>query len=119
MSTREISMTASSLEQKPPVGDGRRAVVPSSMTSDGPTYGYAAANIAGGLLFVSGQLGFDENDALPTDPAEQGGHALRRLGVVLAEAGCDYGDVAELRTYHVGNLAETNEWLLPAKSALF
>jgi enamine deaminase RidA (YjgF/YER057c/UK114 family) len=96
----------------------RTAIVPTSMVSDGPTYGFAAGNAYGGLLFVSGQLGFSMDGDLPSDPASQGQNALHRLGLVLADAGCSFADIVELRTFHIGDLNDANEWFLPAKAEL-
>ncbi|MFF3573383.1 Rid family hydrolase [Nocardia jiangxiensis] len=89
------------------------------MAGDGPTYGFAPGHIAGGYLFVSGQLGLYATGDVPEDPATQGRLALEALGEVLAEAGCTFADVTSLHTFHVGSIAEANIWFLPAKAALF
>lgn len=98
---------------------GRRAVVPASMVSDGPNFGLSAGHVANGLLFVSGQLGIDEDGSFPEEPGEQARIALQRLGIVLEAAGCTYADVVELKTFHVGRLPEVNSWFLELKAPLF
>jgi len=64
--------------------------------------GYTHAVQAGGLLFVSGQIGLDEQGELvgPGDIGEQTRQALRNLGAVLAAAGAGFADIVKL-TYFV------------------
>lgn len=97
-----------------------RVVVPAGMEAGVQRYRSVPARIAGDLVFVSGQIGSIGPDGTPvTDPAEQARLALDSLGVVLAEAGCGFGDVVELTTYHTGGWAAAEETFVPAKADLF
>ena len=63
--------------------------------------GYANGIAAEGtLVFVGGQIGWDETGAFPAaDLAGQVGQALRNIVAVLAEAGAQPTDVARLTWY--------------------
>jgi enamine deaminase RidA (YjgF/YER057c/UK114 family) len=51
------------------------------------------------LVFVGGQIGWDENGAFADDLAGQVGQALRNIVAVLAEAGAGPEHVARLTWY--------------------
>jgi len=67
--------------------------------------GYSHAVQAGGLLFVSGQVAFDEAGAIVGvgDMQAQTRQALRNLGAVLEAAGATFADVVKL-TYFVRDI---------------
>ena len=79
------------------------------------TYGLAPGVRFGNLVFVSGQLGIDEDGTIPADGARQAELAFRALESVLAEAGATLADIVQLQTFHKGGMAESNEWFLPVK----
>ncbi len=62
---------------------------------------YSQGIAAGGMVFVSGQLGLDpETGALSgTDLASQAKQALANLAAVLQAAGCKLGDVAAVDVF--------------------
>ncbi len=63
-------------------------------------YGYSDAVAAGGLVFFSGQVGFDENGKLPADPEQQYRLAFAAVDEVLKKAGLSRSDLVELLTFH-------------------
>lgn len=64
--------------------------------------GYSHAMLAGGLIFVSGQVAFDSDGAIVgvDDIGAQARQAFRNLAAVLEAAGATFADVAKL-TYFV------------------
>ncbi|WP_138464278.1 Rid family hydrolase [Poseidonocella sp. HB161398] len=95
------------------------AIVPAGMESAGPDYGFAPGRVAGGLLFVSGQIGVDGTGALGATEQEQARLALANLGRVLEAAGCGFADIVEMTTMHVGDCTKVNAWFLDLKKDLF
>jgi reactive intermediate/imine deaminase len=67
--------------------------------------GYSHAMQAGGLIFVSGQVAFDQHGSVVGigDVGEQARQAFRNLGAVLEAAGASFADVAKL-TYFVRDI---------------
>lgn len=63
-------------------------------------YDYSDAVTAGGLVFVSGQVGFDENGNYPADPEQQYRLAFAAVDEVLKKAGLSRSDLVELVTFH-------------------
>ncbi|MFF7247363.1 RidA family protein [Embleya sp. NPDC008237] len=69
-------------------------------------YKISQAIRAGGLIFVSGQAGFDENGrTVEGGFLEQGRQAFRNVERVLAEAGATLADVVKVGIF-VRNMAE-------------
>jgi 2-iminobutanoate/2-iminopropanoate deaminase len=67
---------------------------------------YSPAVSAGGLLFVSGQLGIEPvSGALESGVQLQAERAIRNLKSLLAAAGLDLGDVAKT-TIFLANMAD-------------
>ena len=64
-------------------------------------YGYAPAIASGDFLFVSGQVGVDDDGKPVTDPAAQAEAAFANLAEVLDAAGCSFDHVLEMTSYHV------------------
>ncbi|WVT78144.1 Rid family hydrolase (plasmid) [Sinorhizobium chiapasense] len=96
-----------------------KAIVPAGMEGAGPAYGFAPGRVAGGFLFVAGQIGMDRNGNLGQTVQEQASMALNNLELVLKEAGCTLADVVVLNTFHVGDCTTVNEWFLPLKKDIF
>lgn len=73
---------------------------------------YAQGRIGGGLVFVSGQLGFDpaSGDFVGGDFASQARQALKNLKAVLEAAGCRLSDVIAVDVFLIdmGNFVEFN-----------
>ena len=79
----------------------RQLIVPDSMRRILEVAGYAPAVKIGPLLFCSGQVGRTADLEVIADPAAQFAACWENLRLVLAEAGCDFGDVVDMTTYHV------------------
>jgi 2-iminobutanoate/2-iminopropanoate deaminase len=74
---------------------------------------YSQANIAGGFVFVSGQLGMDESTGSFVEGAvkEQTEKALRNMTAILDAAGCTLDDVTACTVYlkDMNDFTEMNE----------
>ena len=79
--------------------EDRQVIVPVGMENIFERYHYAPGIRAGGFLFVSGQVGRDENLNVVTEAAAQFAQAFENVGKVLRAAGLDFKDVVELETY--------------------
>lgn len=61
---------------------------------------YSQAVAAGGMLYVSGQLGLNpETMTLPADFSDQAEQALKNLGAILKEAGCSVEDIVSVDVF--------------------
>jgi len=58
---------------------------------------------AGDLLFVTGQIGFDDDGTFPDDFGAQVENVFRHLDRILADAGTTWSSVVQLRSFHVGD----------------
>jgi enamine deaminase RidA (YjgF/YER057c/UK114 family) len=76
------------------------AVVPARMKAAADAYEYSPGAVAGGLVFVSGQVGLDEARHAIEDPEQQFVAAFENLVAVLREAGATCADVVDLTTFH-------------------
>jgi len=76
--------------------------VPYTARSVSSPPGYSHAMLAGGLIFVSGQVAFDGDGSIVgvDDIGAQTRQAFRNLAAVLEAAGATFADVAKL-TYFV------------------
>ena len=77
----------------------RQVIVPAGMENIYERYHYALGVRGGDFLFVSGQVGRDENLNVVADAAAQFAQAFENVGRVLQAAGLDFEDVVELETY--------------------
>jgi 2-iminobutanoate/2-iminopropanoate deaminase len=86
----------------------RDVIVPADMEIFHTHYRFAPAVRAGGLLFLSGQLGLLDigSVTLADGLAAQIDSALRNIGKVLTEAGRDYDAIVEINSFHVGALSD-------------
>lgn len=77
-----------------------------------PVANYSQATRVGGLLFLSGQGGFDPDtmQLAGTDMTSQTRQALKNLGAVLEEAGADFSNVVSIRYFITdhGHFGEMN-----------
>lgn len=64
---------------------------------------YSHAVRAGGMVFLSGQLGLDaaSGELVAGDVAQQTERTMQNLGAVLAAAGCSFDDVVRTTIYVV------------------
>lgn len=64
-------------------------------------------DLPSGLVFISGQVAWDrEGKVVGSNVAEQTAHALDKLTIALAEAGCRPKDVRSVRVYVRGEVAD-------------
>jgi enamine deaminase RidA (YjgF/YER057c/UK114 family) len=84
----------------------KTAIIPAGSEGLYRNFHFAPAIKAGGLLFISGQLGLTP-ERRPADgiPA-QIDLAFESIGRILGEAGLDYSAIVELGSFHVGPLAD-------------
>lgn len=64
-------------------------------------YGYSPAVRSAGFLFLSGQVGADDEGVAIADPEAQIRQAFSNLGRVLEAAGCGFDDIVDVTTFHV------------------
>lgn len=77
---------------------GAEFINPDTLGPKGVAYSQGA--IAGDLVFVAGQVGFDENDQLVgSDVASQTRQTLARVQAVLKEAGAELPDVVQATVF--------------------
>jgi enamine deaminase RidA (YjgF/YER057c/UK114 family) len=89
------------------------------MRQDVDSYRLSPGLAYGDLIFLSGQIGFEADGTLPTDPARQAELAFRRVAAVLAEAGGSLHDVLTITSYHVGRFWEAEQWFRPVAESVF
>lgn len=79
----------------------RLPIVPDAMRAVPETRGYLPGLLAGGFVFVAGQVGRTPDFRVIEDPAAQFAACFENLRLVLAAAGCGFDDIVELTTFHV------------------
>lgn len=77
----------------------KRLIVPPGMENIVEKYHYAPGRLVDGILYLSGQVGRDEDLRIVPDPEAQFHQAFRNVGRVLAAGGCGFDDVFELETW--------------------
>ncbi|SFV25070.1 RidA family protein [Micrococcus terreus] len=93
------------------------SVLPESMIEDYQEFHFSPGFEAGGLLFISGQIGVDASGGVPDQPAEQARCAFERIGTILAEAGLGFEDIASITSHHVGEVTEIFGWFPEVKDS--
>lgn len=84
----------------------RDAVFPAGRQALYETNRYSAAIRSGDLLFVSGQVGSREDGSPEPDFAKQVRLAFDNLTAVLQAAGCGFGDVVDVTSFHTDPQAQ-------------
>lgn len=79
---------------------GHQPIIPTGMAAVYDNVHYAPAVRAGQLVFISGQIGRDENMQLVEDKAAQFVQVFENMKKVLAEAGADFSDVVDVISFH-------------------
>jgi enamine deaminase RidA (YjgF/YER057c/UK114 family) len=77
----------------------RQLIVPPGMENLVQRFHYAPGVLVGDTLYVSGQVGRDENLQVISDPVAQFEQAFRNVGKVLDAAGFSFTEVVELETW--------------------
>ncbi|MBV1693152.1 MAG: RidA family protein [Hyphomicrobiales bacterium] len=88
----------------------RRMIVPKGMENIVERFHYAPGVLVGTTLYVSGQVGRDENLNVVADKEAQFDQCFRNVEKVLSAAGASFADVVELETWFLN---------FPADLALF
>jgi len=74
---------------------------------------YSAATEAGGLVFLSGQVGLDpiSGERAPDDVAAQAHQVMRNIGGVLGDLGLGYEDIVKTTVFlaDISNFGDVNE----------
>jgi enamine deaminase RidA (YjgF/YER057c/UK114 family) len=96
-----------------------QTIAPASMRGDVESYRLSPGLAYGDLIFLSGQIGFEDDGTLPSDPARQAKLAFARVAAVLAEAGGCINDVLAITSYHVGRFWEAEQWFRPVVKSIF
>jgi len=78
----------------------REAVFPAGRHALYERHRYSAAIRSGDLLFVSGQVGSREDGSPEPEFEGQVRRAFDNLAAVLEAAGCGFGDVVDVTTFH-------------------
>ena len=91
-------------------------VVPEGMETYYNDYQFSPAVRSGDLLIISGQLGFNEDGALPEDPAAQMANAFAAIGYILQSEGLDFGNIISLDSFHVGDMHAHFEQMIGEKA---
>ena len=79
-----------------------RAVTPSAFRSGAEQLKVSPGLISGNHMFLTGVTGSNADGRMPADPDAQIRNAFEKIGLVLGEAGLDFGAIAEMTSYHVG-----------------
>lgn len=89
----------------------REVIIPPGMEILYEKYHYCPGIKAGNTLYISGQVGRDDNLQVVTGVEEQFIQAFENVKKVLVAAGASFDDVVEMVTYHVTgvNLGESSE----------
>ena len=96
----------------------RADVVPEGLEAQYEKLQFAPAVRVGDTLHVSGVIGTKADGSVSADPAEQFGQAFSNLAHVLAAAGCGFGDVVEMTTFHVGLQQHMRDFMRAKRAAM-
>lgn len=78
----------------------REAIFPANRHALYEAHRYSAAIRSGDLLFVSGQVGSREDGSPEPDFEAQVRRAFANLSAILEAAGCTFGDIVDVTTFH-------------------
>lgn len=76
------------------------AIIPSGMDAVYEKIHYAPARRVGNILFISGQIGRDENMQLVEAKEAQFIQVFENMGKVLREAGASFEHIADITSFH-------------------
>ena len=79
----------------------REVIIPQGMEIIYEKYHYCPGIKVGNTLYISGQVGRDENLQVVEDTEAQFIQAFENVNKVLVAAGASFDDVVEMITYHV------------------
>lgn len=78
----------------------QQPIIPPGMAAVYNDIHYAPAVKAGGFLFISGQIGRDQNMRLVEAKEAQFVQVFENLKAVLAEAGADFSCIVDVTSFH-------------------
>lgn len=79
-----------------------RAIMPPAFRAAAEQLKMSPAIRSGGHLFFTGVTGGNADGRMPDDPETQFLNCFGKIGIVLQEAGLDFGALVEMTSYHVG-----------------
>jgi len=89
----------------------RQVIIPPGMENIYDTYHYAPGILVGDTLYLSGQVGRDEDLKVVEGVEEQFVQAFENVGKVLAAAGASFDDVVELETWFADSMDDLKTFL--------
>ena len=89
----------------------RKVIIPEGMENIYDTYHYAPGILVGDTLYLSGQVGRDENLNVVEGTEAQFVQAFENVGKVLNAAGASFDDVVELETWFTDSMADLKTFL--------
>lgn len=84
----------------------RRVIIPEGMENIYETYHYAPGILVGDTLYLSGQVGRDQDLNVVPGAEAQFTQAFENVGKVLRAAGASFDDVVELETWFADDMAD-------------
>lgn len=91
-----LSLACAALALAEPRNSGKTPVVPEGATTAGP---YSPGILAGGNLYVAGQIGRDKNGKIPENFEDEVKQALENAGAVLKAAHYTFADAVAVQVY--------------------
>jgi len=89
----------------------RRVIIPKGMENIYQTYHYAPGIQVGETLYLSGQVGRDEDLNVVPEPEAQFVQAFENVKKVLDAAGATFDDVVELETWFTEDMSDLKTFL--------
>ena len=89
----------------------RKVIIPEGMENIYDTYHYAPGLLIGDTLYISGQVGRDENLNVVEGAEAQYAQAFENVGKVLKAAGAGFDDVVELETWFAEDMADLETFM--------
>ncbi len=80
----------------------KRSILPPDFLSACDQLKISPGLVSGDHVFLSGVTGSDSTGQMPDEPEIQIRGAFEKIGIVLREAGLNYGSIVEMTTYHIG-----------------
>ncbi|WP_066910532.1 RidA family protein [Millisia brevis] len=90
----------------------RNLINPPASQQDYDTFHFSQAVSAGGLVWVSGQVGLDPTTGLPADGMRaQATLAFEKIRTVLAAAGASMADIVDITSFHTDLRADIGDFM--------
>ena len=89
----------------------RKVIIPEGMENIYDNFHYAPGILIGDTLYISGQVGRDENLNVVEGTEQQFAQAFENVGKVLHAAGASFDDVVELETWFADTMADLKTFM--------